>query len=67
MDGDKGEQEPQLLTAGDGSPVLAFAGVWGRWTDPASGDEVLSATIILSGASEWMTSYYDRMPVLLAP
>ncbi|MGI3903076.1 MAG: SOS response-associated peptidase family protein [Janthinobacterium lividum] len=36
-----------------------------RWTDPASGDEVLSATIIVSGASAWMEPYHDRMPVLL--
>ena len=46
---------------------MAFAGLWDRWTDPASGDEVLSATIIVSGASEWMTPYHDRMPVLLGP
>ncbi len=63
--GGKGEKVPHLFTAGDGSPVLAFAGLWDRWTDPASGDEVLSATIIVSGASEWMTPYHDRMPVLL--
>ncbi len=44
---------------------MAIASLWDRWTDPASGDEVLSATIIVSGASEWMTAYHDRMPVLL--
>ena len=33
----------------------------------ASGDEILSATIIVSGASAWMTPYHARMPVLLAP
>ncbi len=49
----------------DGLSGVAFAGLWDRWTDPASGDEVLSATIIVSGASEWMTPYHDRMPVLL--
>ena len=65
--GDKGEKVPHLFTAGDGSPILAFAGLWDRWTDPASGDEVMSATIIVSGASAWMTPYHDRMPVLLAP
>ena len=65
--GGKGEKVPHLFTAGDGSPVLAFAGLWDRWTDPASGDEVLSATIIVSGASEWMMPYHDRMPVLLGP
>ena len=65
--GEKGAKIPHLFTAGDGSPVLAFAGLWDRWTDPVSSDEVLSATIIVSGASEWMNPYHDRMPVLLAP
>ena len=27
---------------------------------------MLSATIIMSGASAWMTPYHDRMPVLIA-
>ena len=63
--GGKGEKVPHLFTAGDGSPILAFAGLWDRWTDPASGEEVLSATIIVSGASEWMAPYHDRMPVLI--
>ena len=31
--GGKGEKVPHLFTAGDGSPVLAFAGLWDRWTD----------------------------------
>ena len=63
--GGKGDKTPHLFTAGDGSPVLAFAGLWDRWTDPESGDDVLSATIIVSGASEWMAPFHDRMPVLL--
>ena len=28
---------------------------------------MLSATIIVSGASDWMTPFHDRMPVLLTP
>ena len=63
--GGKGAKIPHLFTAADGSPILAFAGLWDRWTDPALGDEILSATIIVSGASAWMTPYHDRMPVLL--
>jgi putative SOS response-associated peptidase YedK len=46
-------------------PILAFAGLWDRWIDPASKEEILSCTVIVSGASEWMTPYHDRMPVLL--
>ena len=63
--GEKGSKTPHLFTAADGSPVLAFAGVWDRWRNP-EGDEVLSATVIVSGASEWMIPYHDRMPVLLS-
>jgi putative SOS response-associated peptidase YedK len=65
--GGKGDRQPHLFTAADGSPVLAFAGLWDSWRDPATGQNLLSATIIVSGASECMTSFHDRMPVLLRP
>ena len=58
-------KQPHLFTAADGSPILAFAGLWDRWIDPATKEEILSCTVIVSGASEWMTPYHDRMPVLL--
>lgn len=63
--GEKGDKTPHLFTAADGAPVLAFAGLWDRWRDPASGDDLLSCTIVVSGASAWMAPYHDRMPVLL--
>lgn len=63
--GAKGDKTPHLFSAADGSPVLAFAGLWDRWRDPASGEDLLSCTIIVSGASAWMAPYHDRMPVLL--
>jgi putative SOS response-associated peptidase YedK len=65
--GGKGARQPHYFTAADRSPVLAFAGLWDRWIDPENFDEVISATIIVSGASGWMASYHDRMPVLLEP
>ena len=63
--GEKGDKTPHLFTAADGSPILAFAGLWDRSTDPATKEELLSCTVIVSGASAWMTVYHDRMPVLL--
>src|SRR3954452_15165540 len=63
--GEKGAKQPHLFTAADGSPVLAFAGVWDRWCNPATGDEILSCTIIVCGANEWMEKYHDRMPMIL--
>jgi putative SOS response-associated peptidase YedK len=65
--GAKGDKQPHLFTAADGSPILAFAGLWDSWRDPETGDEVLSCTIIVSDASEWMLAYHDRMPVMLVP
>lgn len=63
--GPKTDRQPHLFTAGDGSPMLAFAGLWEKWRNPATGEDVLSCTMIVSGASEWMRPYHDRMPVLL--
>ena len=65
--GEKGDKTPHLFTAADGSPVLAFAGLWDNWRNPETGEHLLSATVIVSGASAWMTPYHDRMPVLLRP
>jgi putative SOS response-associated peptidase YedK len=52
--GAKGAKQPHLFTAADGSPLLAFAGLWDRWKDPLTAEWILSATIIVSGASAWM-------------
>ena len=63
--GEKGDKQPHLFTAADGAdPRLRRA--LGSLDDPASKEEILSCTIIVSGASGWMTPYHDRMPVLLA-
>jgi putative SOS response-associated peptidase YedK len=60
--GERGDKQPHLFTAADGSPILAFAGLWDRWRNPATGEELL----LVSGASDWMIPYHDRMPVLLS-
>jgi putative SOS response-associated peptidase YedK len=33
--GEKGDKQPHLFTAAGGSPILAFAGRWDCWRDPA--------------------------------
>ncbi len=60
-----GDKQPHLFTAGDGAPVLAFAGLWESWRDLFENEDVVSCTIVVSGASAWMKPYHDRMPVLL--
>lgn len=63
--GAKGNRQPHFFTAADGSPILAFAGLWDRWRDRTAGEDILSCTIIVCGAGTWMQAYHDRMPVIL--
>ncbi len=58
-------KQPHYFSGADGG-LLPFAGLWDRWRDPETGEEVLSCTMVVSGASEWMAPYHDRMPALLA-
>jgi putative SOS response-associated peptidase YedK len=64
--GEKKARKPHLFTASDGSPLMALAGLWDRWRDPKTGEDILSCTLIVTGATEWMTPYHDRMPAVLA-
>src|SRR4051812_1487461 len=45
--GTKSDRQPHLFTAADGSPLLAFAGLWDRWCDSESGEDLLSCTMIV--------------------
>jgi putative SOS response-associated peptidase YedK len=65
--GDKKDRQPHYFTAADGAPVMALAGLWERWNDPDTLEEMLSATIIVGAASKWMRKYHDRMPMMLDP
>lgn len=59
-------KQPYYITSKDGSP-LAFAGLWSRWRDIETEQEVLSATIIVTDANETLRPIHDRMPVILKP
>ncbi|MCB9679718.1 MAG: SOS response-associated peptidase [Alphaproteobacteria bacterium] len=48
----------------DGKP-FAMAGLWAKWTDPATGEDVLSCSIVTTGPNALMESIHDRMPVIL--
>ena len=64
--GEKKNRQPHIFTAADGSPMMALAGLWDRWHDPLLGEDILSCTLIVTAATEWMTPYHDRMPAVLA-
>lgn len=58
-----GKQPIYIRLAEDGT--FAFAGLWERWTEPNSGDPLLSCTIITGPANELLSNFHDRMPIIL--
>jgi len=46
--------------------VLAFAGLWDRWTSP-DGEVVESCTIVTCKANALIGAFHERMPVILPP
>jgi putative SOS response-associated peptidase YedK len=49
----------------DGAP-LAFAGLWERWRDGASGELIRTCTIVTTQANATCAPIHHRMPVILA-
>lgn len=50
--GDKKARQPHFFSAADGAPVMAVAGLWDRWRDPA-GIEVLQPAEVVP-MREWL-------------
>jgi putative SOS response-associated peptidase YedK len=55
---------PHHIQLADGKP-FAMAGLWARWTDPNTADDVLSCSIVTIGPNALMDDIHDRMPVIL--
>jgi putative SOS response-associated peptidase YedK len=62
--GEDGGREPHYFRRVDGA-VLSMAGLYEEWQDPATGEIVTSATIIVTDASEDIAAIHHRMPVIL--
>ena len=60
------EKQPYHISTAHGLP-MTFAGLWEKWTDPESGDEVRSCTILTTEANAFMAEIHNRMPVILEP
>lgn len=58
-----GGKQPLYITVAD-LPLLALAGLWESWRDPA-GLDVRTFTILTTAANDFMRSFHDRMPVIL--
>jgi putative SOS response-associated peptidase YedK len=59
-------RQPYFISAADGG-VLSIAGLWDRWTNPGTGEPLMSCTIIVTAANAFAQSIHDRMPALLEP
>ena len=47
--------------------MLGFAGLWERWIDTETGEEVESCTVLTTEANSVVAPIHERMPVLLPP
>jgi putative SOS response-associated peptidase YedK len=59
------EKQPYAIAMADDGPMV-MAGLWAKWKDPKSGDEIQSCTILTCGPNQVMGELHDRMPVILA-
>lgn len=62
--GPKSARQPWYITLADDAP-MSFAGLWKECRNPATGEQMLSATIIVCAANPFMATLHDRMPVIL--
>ncbi len=42
-----------------------MVGLWAKWKDPKSGNEIQSCTILTCGPNDVMAQLHNRMPVIL--
>ncbi len=57
---------PYFIHMKDSSP-FALAGLWERWTDRATGNTIVSSSIITTSPNGLIMDIHNRMPVILAP
>jgi putative SOS response-associated peptidase YedK len=62
----KKSRQPWTIELEDGD-IFAFAGLWDRWKDRATGNLLETYTIITTDPNELVQPLHDRMPVILAP
>ncbi|MCU0575679.1 MAG: SOS response-associated peptidase [Desulfobacterota bacterium] len=57
---------PFFIRMKTGEP-FALAGLWDRWTDRRTGQDILSSTIVTTEANALVSTIHDRMPAILEP
>ena len=67
MDGKGKVKQKHFLTLPN-TEIIALGGIYGTWTDPESGEQVTTFSIVTTQANELMTEIHNtkhRMPVVL--
>jgi putative SOS response-associated peptidase YedK len=59
------DKQPYAIAMADVGQMV-MAGLWAKWKDPKSGDEIQSCTILTCGPNDVMAELHNRMPVILA-
>ncbi len=57
-------KQPYRITRHDGEP-FAFAGLWERWTEPATRQDVETCTVLTTDSNDLLAPIHGRMPVIL--
>jgi putative SOS response-associated peptidase YedK len=57
--------QPATDGSRDASGLLAMAGLWSLWKDPATGAWVSSCAVVTTEASDQVAPIHNRMPVIL--
>jgi len=59
-------RRPYFVRRKNSNEPLAFAGLWETWTGP-NGEELDTAAIVTTRASNTLAAIHDRMPVIVPP
>ena len=57
------QKQPYYFQADN--PIFALAGIWERWTNPETDEQLLSCTILTTEAKGNITDIHHRMPVII--
>ena len=59
-----GRKQPWFITVKN-TDLFAFAGLWERWKNPATGEIIESCTIITTDSNELVKPLHDRMSAIM--
>lgn len=62
---EKGKDKQPFAIAMHDDCQMVMAGLWAKWKDPNTGEEIQSCTILTTTTNEIMGELHNRMPVIL--